>query len=301
VVAPGRPVRRNDYRIRVPLNWRDGPSAATLVVGFGCLPALASLNLRGEPEPGSGADPAHPVVFSEPGARVPARRSFRSRLQKPSNGTHMLRVGLILASAFCTITVAGCSTLHPAHFNEGAGLGLGPALIVPFAEPKNHRHYNESPRGRSVAEALKSWAMQNWSAEFPDVSDVRSLIKEISDRERIPASEWPELVKRHGVEVDYVVFGEILDFRLRNPRRIGIKSASLKASYRVVNCRTGKIAFYKKNRTIEYGNYANLQGPESVHVDLGTMESGQTSLERLLLARAGTDIGKELYGYREPR
>ena len=101
--------------------------------------------------------------------------------------------------------------------------------------------------------------------------------------------DWQKLTR--GLDVKYVLVGEIESFTLTNPQRIGLLDPTIVASYRLFNVETGKLAMERPNFTVEL---EKSQAHEIPTLELGT-DVAET--ERRLLAMLATEIGQDLYGY----
>jgi hypothetical protein len=209
-------------------------------------------------------------------------------LNSAASSTFRARLTLFLLAILGT----GCSELVPARFNNGEGLYEKNVLIVPFRERRRSRWYGESPQGTRVAEAIKNWARENWSADFPEGDETARVLLAVRDwtsSDEIPPREWKKLTASLGVE--YVIAGDIRSIELRSPRTVGMLDASCTASYRVIDTSTGRVAFDEPERKVALGDPHEIRVP--------TMELGgdDAAFENKLLIKLGEEIGKDLYGY----
>jgi hypothetical protein len=191
-----------------------------------------------------------------------------------------------------------CESTQDANFNQGYGLRDAAVLIVPFAEPRNHRFYGESRKGVYLADSIKAWAARNWSAHFPGGEAIDKVLERIRDwpKQRIEDEDWLKLVR--GLDdIQYLVHGQILETVLSNPNQIAIVSASIRASYSVVDLERQKVIYQLKNKRVSFGDYGDLGSRETPHIDLGPMEGRGKKIEVLLVQKLAEKIGKDFYGY----
>ncbi len=189
------------------------------------------------------------------------------------------------------ICLPGCKSFEPALFNHGDGLRSQTVLVVPFAEIHQDRWYLESIRGAQLARNLQKWAARNGDADFMDTGDARPILNAIRDwtESAITRRDWQKLLA--GAEVDYVVVGDILEWRPRSDRTIGLLDASIRAHYRVLDGATGREKYF---------GITNLQlGGLDDDADIPMLEMGshQQKVEERLLVGLARKIGQELYGY----
>ena len=205
---------------------------------------------------------------------------------------------LLRSSALAfTLFAVSCETTQDAGFNQGYGLRDAEVLVVPFAEPRNHRFYGESRKGAYLVDSLKAWAAGNWSAQFPGGEAVDDVLERVRDwpKERIEDADWMRLVR--GLNIHYLVHGQILATELSNPNQIAIVSASIRATYSVVDLQKEKVVYQRRNRRVSFGDYGDLGSRETPHIDLGPMEGRGKKIEVLLVQKLAEEIGKDLYGY----
>jgi hypothetical protein len=198
---------------------------------------------------------------------------------------------LLALAASLAVSLQGCSNFQRARFNRGAGVDGEAVLVIPFSEPRNHRWYTESERGVAVAEAFKWWVTDNADPNFPSGSAVADVLQRVRDwdRDTITVEDWKQLAL--GLDVKYVLVGEIEKLALTSTQRIGMLDPRAEASYRLVNVETGKLAIERPHFTVELEKSPKHEIPS---LELGS--DLQAAEHRLLLLLA-QEIGQDLYGY----
>ena len=199
------------------------------------------------------------------------------------------RLGVLVACLLALLP--GCSKFQKARFNRGIGVDGAAVLVIPFSEPKNHRWYTESERGIKVVEAFKWWVTDNADPNFPSGSAVADVLKAVRDwdRDTITIEDWQRLTM--GLDVKYVLVGEIENLTLTSPQRIGLLDPTVEASYRLINVETGKLAIERPHFTVEL---EKSQDHEIPSLELG---SDVVETESRLIVMLAKQIGQDLYGY----
>ncbi len=200
-------------------------------------------------------------------------------------------LGLLL-SLCILLSFSGCKTFNKAKFNQGKGVSSDSILPIPLREPRQQLWYGESENGKLAVEAFKAWVSQNAEANFPDGDGVLKVMQQVLDwpEKGITARQWKQITA--GLGIKYVVYGEITDFAVERPSKIGILDPHAVVSYWVVNVEQGKIVHQVQDMPVDATRGMETELPLTV---LGSDAARLAS--RRLLAKIGEQIGKDLYGY----
>lgn len=222
------------------------------------------------------------------------RAAFRAHARE---GTSPLaRLLPLLGWLLSAWLLAGCSTFVDAKFNRGQGIAEDEGvLVVPFGEPGRNLWYGESPRGVTVAEAIKGWVRKNWTPNLPEDEETEKILKQVRDwtSRKISPQQWKALTSLS--DIKYVVYGEIRSFATTHRDKIGIYEPHVEAFYRVVDVSLQKPrVVYQPQQALVIDSIE-----EQDQLDMPIMESGRQEevVERKVLAKLGVQIGKDLYGY----
>ena len=203
------------------------------------------------------------------------------------------RISLIAPLA---AVLSGCwATWHEPKFNHNVGASGAGVLAVPFQESKKKAWYGESSIGHQIISALKVWAQESGAdAYFVEGSHPKAVLTKVYDwtEESIYSTQWKELCEPLE-DVEYVLEGDLVSFRLRKPTTIGIYDAEAVLHYRVINAKTGRIVRENKALTATVG-----RGDETRFVATTEFDS-EAKIRQALVANLGRQLGEELYGYYE--
>lgn len=190
------------------------------------------------------------------------------------------------------LVFVGCETFREPKFNRPYGARDGALLVIPFREPARRLWYGESERGEFLAGSFVAWARTNASPDFAEGRAVDDLQRTVRDwqGDEIRLEDWVRLTAPLGVK--YVLAGEIEKLALSSPGVIGVLDASVTLSYRVFDVSAGKTAWERKDYVVRLAKRREFDPPV---LDLG---SDRKEIEERLLVRAGSEIGKDLYGYK---
>jgi len=200
----------------------------------------------------------------------------------------------LLPGLFLILMASGCHDFVRAKFNRGEGVGEEGILVVPFSEPSLEKWYGESENGQIAAIAFKTWARENADASFPEGEEVGQVLRQVADwpKKEISANQWRQLTAALGVK--YVLYGQIESLTLERPNRIGLLEPRVEASYRVVNVHTARLEYEDLKCVVEGSGSSDFDPPQ---VFLGGEGDGRERARKIVLAKLGERIGKDLYGY----
>jgi hypothetical protein len=185
--------------------------------------------------------------------------------------------------------VSGCGEFERARFNYGEGVGNDTVLVIPFRE--GDRWYTESRRGEFVAEAFKTWVQMQEHTDPVAGDDVDQTIKKVRDwaTDQITVEEWKKLTA--GLGAKYVLVGDIEDLALKGPGNVGLLNPTVRASYRVINVETGRVALERRSFVVQFER-ARETGMPTLELGADTRD-----IENRLLVKLAEEIGQDLYGY----
>lgn len=197
-----------------------------------------------------------------------------------------------LSWSIVLLVFVGCETFREPKFNRPYGVRDGTVLVIPFREPARRLWYGESVRGEFLAGSFVAWARTNANPNFAEGRAVDDLQRTVRDwqGDEIRLEDWVRLTAPLGVK--YVLAGEIEKLALSDPGVVGVLDASVTLSYKVLDVAAGKTAWERKNYVVRLAKRREFDPPV---LDLG---SDRKEVEERLLARAGSEIGKDLYGYK---
>gem|GEM_PF-5951321 len=135
----------------------------------------------------------------------------------------------LLALAFLLLLLSGCSSTLPARVS----LKGKRVLVIPFAQSPAREF--DSTLGRELAanvSALASVAVPK-ALGVVDFRDAERLMP----RSRTESVDWIRLAQ--AMKADFVLLGEIQDYRLREPKNLTTRQGTLVVSYRVLDVAKG--------------------------------------------------------------
>lgn len=196
-----------------------------------------------------------------------------------------------LRFSILVVCVLGCQTFREPKFNRPHGAGDGPLVAIPFREPARNLWYGESERGELLIGGFVAWARSNAKPDFAEGKQIDELQRVVRDwqGEEIGLEDWVKLAAPLGVK--YVLVGQIERLSLSSPMTVGILDATIVVSYKVFDVSAKRTVWERKNYTISLAKKGELDTPM---LELG---ADKKRLEEDLLVKAGSEIGKDLYGY----
>lgn len=172
----------------------------------------------------------------------------------------------------------------------------GKLIAIPFrdlTEDKNRRWYGESKRGVQLIRFFREWSENEHVANFVIPGDEQRVIRSVTEwlDNRIRPRDWRRITA--GIEVDFLLIGEIIEFRLKQPNDVNVYRGSARMNYRIISAVTGKTVYSTPvSREVRFPIEQELEIP------LTNMDQKSVKLIEIGLVKGlGGKLGKDLYGY----
>ncbi len=201
---------------------------------------------------------------------------------KPMVRNAVLTVGVFLFG------LCGCRHYQRPKYDVGEQI----LLMVPFRDLSvAHGHgFGESSRGKKLIESLRSWADKNGTPVYAPTRDADRVVRALTDwpSNEVSPKDWERLLK--GVEVDLVLLGEILEFRLKDPQSVNFYMGTVAAQFWLIRASSGQEVYRSTEIRLTYPKGTEMEPPMT---DFGAKPE---DIEKGLIRVLGDRIGKDLYG-----